>query len=141
MILLEIVGDPVPKARPRVVRQASGAVHAFTPDATVSQERRVQAAWREAGSPTIEGLIVVRATFWFARKPSHFNSKGHLNATGERAIPGRGDADNYLKLVTDALNRLAFADDRQIVDLRAYKGWLANGGVPHTAIQIWQSTT
>lgn len=140
LILLEITGVPVPKARPRTVRSKAGAVHAFTPDATVSQERRVQAAWKEAGSPTIEGPIAVRASFWFYRPPSHYNTKGELNAIGLRAIPGRGDTDNYLKLVTDALNKLAFSDDRLIVDLQAVKGWLANSGVPHTTIQIRPTT-
>lgn len=39
----------------------------------------------------------------------------------EKTSPLRGDIDNYVKTVMDALNGKAYADDRQVQKLRAAK--------------------
>jgi Holliday junction resolvase RusA-like endonuclease len=40
--------------------------------------------------------------------------------TGKLKYP-KGDLDNYVKLVLDALNRILYHDDKQIVSLHASK--------------------
>lgn len=39
----------------------------------------------------------------------------------DMAYKNTGDIDNYIKAVLDALNEIVWADDRQIVEIHAYK--------------------
>jgi Endodeoxyribonuclease RusA len=49
-----------------------------------------------------------------------------------------GDVDNYLKGLLDALQGLAFNNDRQIVCLSGVnKHWATGYNPPHTAIDLW----
>jgi Holliday junction resolvase RusA-like endonuclease len=116
-----VVGTPTPKARPR--RSKHGGV--YTPASTTQAEERVKKAWRDAGGYTLgDGPLSATVDAYFARPPSHYLKAGNLSAAGKRAlVPGRCDADNVAKLCLDALNGLAFTDDRQVVALHAYKWW------------------
>jgi crossover junction endodeoxyribonuclease RusA len=46
----------------------------------------------------------------------------------------RGDADNYLKAILDALNGIAWQDDKQVVDARI----TLNAGTDGVEVDIWQ---
>jgi Holliday junction resolvase RusA-like endonuclease len=71
------------------------------------------------------GLTIVAR---FRRPPSHYNKDGSLSAAGRRAIPGgKIDADNIAKLVMDALNKLAWSDDRYITRLDVVKAFSVDG--------------
>lgn len=87
-----VPGDPVPKARPRVFRS-----NTVTPARTlVAEDRVLQAFVRKYGYPEpLQGPV--RLSCWFYM--------------GSRR---RKDFDNLVKLVTDALNGVAFADDSQV---------------------------
>ncbi len=86
-----VPGQPVPKARPRVVGQ-----HAYTPVRTVAAEKRI-GQYLKVAYPHLKpatGRLKVALMF-------------HLSHA-------RGDIDNYAKLVLDALNGRAWVDDQQI---------------------------
>jgi len=85
---------PVPKGRPRL-----GRGHAYTPAATRAYEEHIAWAYKEAGGPLHEGLLDVTMVFRAQRWP--------------------GDLDNLVKAVLDALNGIAWRDDRQIRELHA----------------------
>lgn len=106
MIELLIPGEPKSKGRPRFTRTG----RAYTPKETVDAERAVVDVWRAAGSVMLDGRIGVECTF----------TVGTMR---------RKDLDNMLKLVLDALNKLAFVDDSQIVSVYAVKKY----GSPSTA--------
>lgn len=92
-----VYGAPVPKQRARVARG-----HAFTPARTREWEKRVALcateamplSWRRDGAAYALRVVVHRA----AR---------------------RGDLDNFVKCVSDALNRIAWDDDSRVVVLEA----------------------
>ena len=89
---LIIPGDPVPKGRPRVYRG-----HGVTPSRTRIAESRIRADFMAKypdGEP-FDGPVKVVVEFWKAKR-------------------GRPDLDNLVKLVTDALNGVAYRDDEQI---------------------------
>lgn len=91
-----LAGQPLPKGRPR-----SGKGRIFTPKATSDEEKRIVATFRAdhpLWEPTIEDLRVEIDCF----------RKDFVSA----------DVDNLAKLVTDALNGVLYADDKQIVELQ-----------------------
>lgn len=110
-----VEGEPVPKSRPRF---ANG--RAYTPKRTKDYEQKVREAYTgdmyPAGIPlkmliTAYLAIPKSATV----KVSDGMRKGHLRPVK------RPDADNIAKSITDALNGVAYADDKQIVRLTVAK--------------------
>ena len=107
-------GEPVPKARARVVNG-----HTYTPHRTRDAESAVLQAWMRVGishRPRKEDRYKVRLTFW----------RGTRRAC---------DIDNLAKTVLDALNGHAWLDDSQIVGMTLYKN-AADAEGPRTAIRI-----
>lgn len=77
--------------------------------------------------------------FVFEHAASHFNAAGHLLPEWVGSRPGQnlGDLDNLVKLVKDALNRVAYADDAQVAELSAAKRWAEGGERAHTRVALW----
>lgn len=97
------------KQRPRF-----GRGRAYTPSGTRSWEE--QLAWHfieQHGRPRLDGAVRVELYFG--------------------GVQTNQDIDNLAKSCLDALNGIAFADDRQVVELVARK---ASGRTPRTAITI-----
>jgi len=91
--------EPVPKGRPRVVRQAGRGVRTITPTRTVEFEHVVRLA-AQAARPKdweLEGFFRVEIVVRRARRA--------------------GDVDNFAKACLDSLNRVAWNDDAQVVSL------------------------
>lgn len=114
--------DPVGKARPRVT--ANGT---YTPRATKAAQKAIRAAW-------------------VARNPHGFGSEALIMAV--QAVMARPksvkrqhptvkpDNDNVLKLCMDALNGLAYADDKQVVVTLCVKRYCEPDEEPHLMIEI-----
>ena len=100
---------PIGKARPRVTTHG-----AYTPGRTKAAEDTIAKYWMQfggaacfVGEPPLKMLVEA----FFVRP------KGT-----KRIFPTvKPDADNILKLVEDALNGLAYLDDKQLVDVRCTK--------------------
>lgn len=128
---LVVPGRPVPKGRARVAR--NGRV--YTPHATRVYEREVAAAWARSGRPVlIDGPFVLRAGFVFARPRSHLLAGGQVRR-GAPPLP-REDGDNLLKSVADALQGLAFADDRLCAEWQGAKRWASTGEAAHARVEL-----
>lgn len=96
----------------------------YTPSSTRAYEELVQAEWMHAGRPRLpDGPFAATADVIVARPASHYRTKARLLRPDAPAIPLRLDADNALKGLLDALNGLAFPDDRWAADVRARKRW------------------
>lgn len=118
-IIVELVGEPKGKGRPRFSR-ASG--HAFTPAATRSYEGALRFAAQQAmaGRPPVDGPLrtTMIATFPI---PASWSKKKTAAALAQQVYPTKKpDADNLLKCL-DALNEVVFRDDAQIIDARIFK--------------------
>lgn len=102
------------KQRPR-----NGGGHTYTPKATRDAEQIIAANFKQA----VGGLWT---PYDCPLKVAVFMSKDELHLDIEPIeVPApkgmTGDTDNYLKTVGDALNKIAWTDDRWIYDLRGVK--------------------
>lgn len=109
---------PVPKGRPRVFRG-----HAVTPRRTQQAEEQIQAMYRfqNLGAEPFTGPVEVHCIFCMPIAKTRSKRKKELAAQGWLRCTVRPDLDNLVKLVLDALNGIAYADDAQIVRIHAFK--------------------
>lgn len=98
-VRLSVPGQPVPKARPRVYNG-----HGITPAKTKAAEAKIRAEYlkKYAGCKPFDAEIIMHVAFYMQDRR-------------------RVDYDNLAKLVTDALNGIAYVDDSQIVESIIYK--------------------
>jgi Holliday junction resolvase RusA-like endonuclease len=110
---LQLLGEPVPKARARVTRRGT-----FTPAKTLHAEMAWEWLMRgRAQTPTREPIIL-EANFFLSNRR-------------------RCDLDNLLKLVVDAGNGIVWNDDSQIVELVAHKH--VDRDQPRTLLRVWRT--
>jgi crossover junction endodeoxyribonuclease RusA len=103
---------PRAKQRPRTTVKSGKAV-TFTPPETREAEKRIREQWT---APPEEGPISVIVVF----RDTDFDIE--VAAADEPVSKKlRGDLDNYAKTVLDALNGVAWVDDKQIVSLYLIK--------------------
>lgn len=99
---------PQVKQRPRMTRRGK----AYTPIKTHLAEDVIGEGWN---GPKFSGPVFMRAKF------SRAGTEVTVGTYDAEQSPLRGDIDNYVKLVMDGLNGIAYDDDNQIVYLEVYK--------------------
>ena len=102
---------PKVKARPRHTK--GGKV--FTPKTTLQEEDHVKQAWEEQVGKTLECPVEISLRY------SPTETILTVLESPHNAKTLRGDLDNYVKLTMDALNEVAWVDDKQIVRISAAK--------------------
>lgn len=130
-----VPGDPVSLERARV-----GRGRHYLPPRSVEYRERVRVAWMQAGRPRFNGApLAVSARFYFERPMSHYGTGRNarrLKASAAGAFVG-SDIDNLTKGVLDALQTLAFTNDKQVVCLSGvHKGWALRGRA-RTEVDLW----
>jgi len=114
---LTILGTPVAKGRPRVTRWG-----AHTPEATVNYENLVKECYMIQGEGVrLEGALKVSINLFFPIAESTSKKRKKLMVDGGIRPQKKPDADNCIKSICDALNELAYRDDKQIVEVHAHK--------------------
>ncbi len=132
-MIFTIPGEPVGKARPRVVRQGN-RVHAYTTRKTAEYEQRVRDAYLAAGG-THHGKqpIVMSVTLYFGI-PASDSKKLKQDKLEGRVLPTKKvDIDNCIKALADSINGIAYDDDAQIVVIYAVKAYDTN---PRVVVEI-----
>lgn len=99
-----VPGEPVPKGRPRVVRnKATGRVHGVTPKKTAS----------------FEGLVRLCAA---SARPAGWPMRCDYKVEIVAVMPRRGvDLDNAVKSLLDGCNTVLWADDAQVSAINALR--------------------
>jgi len=134
-VQFQVPGPAVGKRRARVTRTG-----AYTPQKTKSYEAQVKWWWRTTGAVYLgEGPIAAYVSVLVSRPKTHMTTKGVLSAEGRRnPHPTRTpDLDNICKSILDALNRLAYRDDSQIIELWASRRW-CSAGADRTEVTVWR---
>ena len=133
-ISFEVPGEPVAKERPRT-NMATGVV--YTPAKTKNYEETVkwcyQMAAHGARFPDNEPLSMLVVAYRPIPKSESAKKKSLMRAGAERPIT-KPDWDNVGKIVSDALNGIAYRDDSQIVDARVVKRYSDN---PMVKVSVW----
>lgn len=124
-IYLRIPGTPVPKARPRVLKNGMS----YTPKKTADYEQLVKDIYgiTPHGEP-LEGGLLLKADFYFPIPKSYTKAQRSAIEDGKLPKTTRPDLDNLVKSVTDALNGLAYQDDSQIIMIKAKKYYTEGKG-------------
>lgn len=117
-VQLVVYGRPVPKQRPRVTR--SGA---YTPKRTRDYEKLIRAAWidKQLKRWVKDGVYRLRVFAMYEAPRSWPKRKQEMAIGGRLPMVNVPDWDNVGKIVSDALNGLAWEDDKQVVDARVLK--------------------
>jgi len=121
MIKLTIPGEPVAKARPRVTKTG----HAYTPKATVDYENWIKCCYIESknklGFKMLSEPIRAEIECYFPIPKGFSRVKREKALKGEIRPCKKPDVDNLAKSILDALNNLAYDDDKQVVELEIVK--------------------
>lgn len=134
---ITIYGNPIGKARPRFMRRG-GHVGTYNPKETEEGMFAVHAKAAWGDRPIIEGPVIVRATYYFARPKSHFGTGRNseiLKPSAPADVLKKPDLDNLVKFSWDCLNGICFVDDCQVVKSSEEKLW-ADDGLARTEIVV-----
>ena len=123
MIKFQINARPQPKERPYLIRGNKRR----TPPRTVNFELLVAMEFRNQFPfhKPLTGPLGLSVDIQFAKPKTVAKGYWHTNP---------GDATNIVKAIEDALNKVAWVDDRQVADLRSIKHW---GQTDRIIVSIW----
>ena len=110
---------------------------AYTPHKTVKYEKHIKASYRSVSNTMIseKSPIEIEILAFFAVPKSTSKKDKNRMLLGEILPTKKHDSDNAIKIVLDALNGVAYADDKQICDVKFKKIY---GEKPRLEIKIKQ---
>ena len=133
-----VLGEVIGKGRPKF-RRVGEYTQTYTPKRTADYERLVRLEYEAQvgrGGFFDKGKALGMSINIFKSIPQSTSAKKRQLMLDGKICPGkRPDIDNCVKVVCDALNKVAFQDDSQVVGLTvqsAYAEW------PRMEIEIWE---
>ena len=120
-------GKPQGKQRPRFSRISKTV---YTPTKTAKYEKQIAKAYTESGGKCIPADCYVSVSVSaFFPVPKSYSKKKRENCLERILRPDKKpDMDNILKVVLDALNEVAYEDDKQVVELIGRKYYTESDG-------------
>ena len=120
-LMFEIPGEPVAKARPRVVNLRGYSV-AYTPEKTKSFENLVKMMYVNKYKDTkLEGPLSLTIHAFFSIPKSTSKKLKNEWIHGRCPVIKKPDTDNLAKAIADSLNKIAYNDDSQIAEIYVTK--------------------
>lgn len=116
----EVIGDIKGKARPRMNTYTGKA---YTPTNTKDYEELIKQYFKIKYPRYIpfENRVSVKIVAQFKIPKTATKKEKELIAEGKLSPTKKPDIDNIIKIVLDALNKMAFKDDNQITKLEVEK--------------------
>lgn len=133
-VRIEIPGPPVGKGRPRAGKTRDGRPVMYTPDKTLVYENYIKWIYTATyKSLKLCGPLSVSICVGYP-VPKSASKKDRARMFSDSIRPAKKpDCDNIAKIILDALNGVAYDDDRQVVELIVLKLYR---DVPSTVVQI-----
>ena len=120
-----VYGEPTPKGRPRVAMMGRFPT-VYTPKETrEAEDTFLQQAIKQKPETPLEGPLSISIKFYKIKPKSKPKKVIHWTT--------KPDLDNLVKLVIDALNKVFFQDDSQIIEIQATKQY---DQTPRTEVEI-----
>lgn len=116
-----VMGEPKGKGRPRFCRNTG---HAITPKDTVNYETLVKMEYTQACGEQMfpdDAMLDMRIKAYYSIPKSASKKRHSAMLSGEIRPTKKPDMDNVIKIIADALNKIAYRDDTQIVDCQVRK--------------------
>lgn len=140
VVSLIVPGDPRGKGRPRFrIVQPRGKpqfVTVYTDSMTLEWEKAIAqagaSAWRR---PPLETALTVFAEAFLPIPVSWSQRKQAQAIAGDLVPTGKPDGDNIQKCVGDALNKIVWEDDSQIVMWQCLKLY---SDFPRLRVSVWE---
>lgn len=128
MYQMYLTTEPVAKGRPRITSRG-GRPRAYTPAATRASEAIIKSLahmnW-PGPAEALSGPLIVSCTFYLPKPKSV-----------KRDWPSvKPDVDNFQKLLFDALNRVIWVDDAQIIECTSRKLYCLRGEDPYIFVTV-----
>ena len=136
MMKFTVLGIPVAKGRPKFAKRGN-FVTSYTPQDTVNYENLVRLSYQQSCDElrVLQGEVSMKIDAFFPIPKSTSKKKHQLMAIGAIQHTKKPDADNVAKAICDALNKIAYVDDSQIVSLEVNKYY---SDVPRAEITIME---
>ena len=109
-ITFVVPGKPEGKQRPKGTKTGRH----YTPKKTVDYEKKIRACYSIQGGKRFEGAVFVGVTAYMPIPKNTTKKERALIEAGELLPTKKPDVDNVLKVVLDALNGIAYDDDKQV---------------------------
>lgn len=116
MIVIE--GPIKGKDRPRFKR---GAKKPHNTRETIKYEALVKKCYKQQGGEYFLGPLKVFITVYFKIPKSYTKKQREAIKAGELYPTKKPDADNIAKIILDSLNKVAYKDDTQVIELVVIK--------------------
>jgi len=117
-ISLTIPGKPFGKQRPRVTKQGI----AYTPKETVNYETFVKLLYMQKyNNIKLKGPLRMTIKAFYKIPKSVSKKEKELMLQNIIRPTKKPDMDNIAKIIADALNEVAYEDDKQIVEMQIKK--------------------
>lgn len=131
-----VEGKPQGKARPRVVQNRyTGKSVAYTPQNTGNYEDLIRWSYKAAGGEYMGEMVLQVNIQAFYPIPKAFSKAKRIAVNNGILRPtSKPDCDNIVKVVLDALNGVAYYDDKQVVSVSCNK-YYGERGYLHITIE------
>ena len=136
-----VFGEPKGKGRPRFNTRTG---HAITPKDTVNYETLVHMEYlNQCGKARFpdDAMLDMRIKAYYSIPQSKSKKKKELMRAGVIRPTKKPDMDNCIKIIADALNKIAYHDDTQIVDCQVRKFYSDDPRVEVRILEIKELTT
>ena len=108
------------KQRPRFNTKTG---RAFASNQTLNYENWIKQCYIEQSNKLLQGAIRARIEIYYSVPKSYSKRKIEAIKDGTDYPMKKPDCDNVVKIVLDSLNKIAYDDDKQVVELTVLKRW------------------
>lgn len=135
-----VYGKPQGKARARTFYNPRlGRTQSITPEKTVLYENLIKQCYMIADEKESwfngEPLKMIISAYYEIPKSTTKKKRAEI-MDGKLYPTKKPDADNIAKVICDALNKIAYKDDTQIIDLTVRK--LYSADLPKVVVEIYE---